>query len=256
MRQNEGGIQMKLIGFVGNVDKTELVMYIAKVVATLGQKTIYIDATSTQKTRYIIPTIGDMGDQNQYVVQHDGVEFAVGFTNMLELKKYFLSKGEDFTEFEYVIVNTDLNEMCEEYDLKSANNLFFVTSFDKYHVIKGVELLKYMCAMKRKADPDAQLSLTKLLYYSPINTADSRFIDSIADNLPLLWLHNPINFPYDQGDLSVNIQNHFRNNIDIKYLSKDYKEALADTVSLITGDDKSVLKKVLKNIESSARFSR
>ena len=115
---------MKCIGFVGSADKTELVMYIAKVLSSLDKKTIYIDATTKQKTRYIIPTIGDMEEQNQYVVQHDGVEFAIGFTNMLELKKYFLSKGEDFTEFEYVLVDTDVPEMCEEYDLKSANPNF------------------------------------------------------------------------------------------------------------------------------------
>lgn len=247
---------MKLVGFVGNVDKTELVMYIAKMISTLGKKTIYIDATSDQKTRYIIPTINGVDEQNQYVVQHDGVEFAIGFTNMLELKKYFLSKGEDFTEFEYVIVVTDNNEMCEEYDLKSANNLFFVSSYDKFHIIKGIELLKYMCAMKRKADPDAQLILTKLLYYSDINTADSKFIDGLAENLPLLWAHDAVNFPYDSGDLSVNIQNQYGNKIDVRNLTKLYKEAIVDTVAIVTGDEKSVLKKVLKNIEKTAAFSR
>lgn len=247
---------MKCIGFVGSADKTELVMYVAKVLSSLDKKTIYIDATTKQKTRYIIPTIGDMEEQNQYVVQHDGVEFAIGFTNMLELKKYFLSKGEDFTEFEYVLVDTDVPEMCEEYDLKSANNLFFVSSYDKYHIVKGIELLKYMCAMKRKVDTDAQLVLTKLLYYSDINTADSRYIDRLTDNLPLLWAHDTINFPYDQGDLSVNIQNHYENKIDIRNLSAAYKSAIVDTVSMITGDEKSLLKKVLKNIEKVAKFSR
>lgn len=247
---------MKCIGFVGNIDKTELAMYIAKVLASLGKKTIYIDATTRQKTRYIIPTIGDMEEQNQYVVQHDGVEFAVGFTNMLELKKYFLSKGEDFTEFEYVLVDTDMTEMCDEYDLKSANNLFFVSSYDKYHIVKGIELLKYMCAMKRKVDPEAQLILTKLLYYSDINTADSKYIDGLAENLPLLWAHDTINFPYDQGDLSVNIQNQYGTKIDMRNLTVPYKNAIINVVAMITGDEKGILKKVIKNIERTARFSR
>ena len=247
---------MKCIGFVGSVDKTELVMYVAKMLATMGKRTIYIDATSHQKARYIIPTIGGMEDENQYVVQHDGVEFAIGFTNMLELKKYFLSKGEDFTEFEYVIVDTDTNEMCEEYDLKSANNLFFVSSYDKYHIRKGVALLQYMCAMKRKADPDAQLPLTKLLYYSDINTADSLFIDNLTENLPLLWVHNTVNYPYDQGDLSINIQNQYSNKIDVRYLSNTYKDAIITTVGIITGDEKNMLKKVMKNVANTAKFSR
>ncbi len=247
---------MKCIGFVGNMDKTELIMYIAKMLDSLGKKTVYIDATTTQKTRYIIPTIGDLSEQNQYVVQHDGVEFAVGFTNMLELKKYFLSKGEDFTEFEYVLVDTDTDDMCEEYDLKSANELFFVSSYDKYHITKGVELLKYMCAMKRKADPEAQLVLTKLLYYSDVNTADSKYIDILSENLPLLWKHDPISFPYDQGDLSVNIQNQYNSKIDVRQLTPAYKDAIVTATSIITGSEKSDLKKVLKNIEKIAKFSR
>lgn len=247
---------MKCIGFVGNIDKTELVMYIAKVLAALGKKTIYIDATTIQKARYIIPTIGGMEEQNQYVVQHDGVEFAIGFTNMLELKKYFLSKGEDFTEFEYILVDTDIQEMCEEYDLKNANNLFFVSSFDKYHIIKGIELLKYMCAMKRKTDTEAQLVLTKLLYYSDVNTADSKYVENLADNLPLLWAHGTINFPYDQGDLSVNIQNQYGTKIDFRNLSKMYKDAIIDTVAIINNEDKARLKKVIKSIEREAKFSR
>ena len=247
---------MKCIGFVGNMDKTELIMYIAKMLDSLGKKTVYIDATTTQKTRYIIPTIGDLSEQNQYVVQHDGVEFAVGFTNMLELKKYFLSKGEDFTEFEYVLVDTDTDDMCEEYDLKSANELFFVSSYDKYHITKGVELLKYMCAMKRKADPEAQLVLTKLLYYSDVNTADRKYIDILSENLPLLWKHDPISFPYDQGDLSVNIQNQYNSKIDVRQLTPAYKDAIVTATSIITGSEKSDLKKVLKNIEKIAKFSR
>jgi len=223
----------------------------------MGKKTIYIDATLNQKARYIIPTIGDMESQNQYVVQHDGVEFAIGFTNMLELKKYFLSKGEDFTEFEYVIVNTDINEMCEEYDLKNANSLFFISSYDKFHITKGTELLQFMCAMKRKADVDAQLALTMLLLYSDVNTADTSYINNRTDNLPIIWAHHTITFPYDQeNDLSVNIQNQYSNKIDMKNLSSTYKEALSETVAVITGDDKKVMKKVIKNISSSSKFGR
>ena len=71
-----------------------------------------------------------------------------------------------------------------------------------------------------------------------------------------MWAHDTINFPYDQGDLSVNIQNHYENKIDIRNLSAAYKSAIVDTVSMITGDEKPLLKKVLKNIEKVAKFSR
>lgn len=246
---------MKSVGFVGKMDKTELIQYVAKMLSATGKKTIFIDATSTQKARYTISTINGMNAQAQYIVEHDGIDVAVGFNNILELKKYLISKGEDFTEYEYVLIDTDSDEMCEEYDMKNANNLFFVSSFDKMHLIKGVELLKYICATKRREDTEAEVDLTKVVYYSEnVNTADTKYIDNLSESLPLRWSSSVI-LPYDAGDLSVNIQNQYSTKIDFRYLSKDMKLGIIQIVSLITGEEKNKLLKVEKNIEKTAKFT-
>ncbi len=246
---------MKSVGFVGKMDKTELIQYVAKMLSSMGKKTIFIDATTTQKTRYTIPTINGMNLQTQYIVEHDGIDIAIGFNNILELKKYLISKGEDFTEYEYVLIDTDSDEMCEEYDIKNANNLFFVSSFDKMHIVKGVELLKYICATKRREDTDAEVDLTKVLYYSEnVNTADTKYIENLSENLPLRWV-NSIVLPYDAGDLSINIQNQYSTKINFRYLSRDMKDGIVQMVSLITGEEKNKLVKVEKNIEKIARFT-
>ena len=173
---------------------------------------------------------------------------------MLELKKYLLSKGEDFNEYDYVLVDTDIEEMIDEYDLKSANNIFFVSSYDKFDAIKGIELLRFACASMRRANPEGTLNVEKLLYYSEINSADSKYIDKLADNLPIKW-KDVINYPYDQGDLSVNIRNQYASKIDLRFLSRQYKDALVNTAKSILGNDEvSTLKKVIKNIEKNAKF--
>ena len=246
---------MKSIGFIGKTDKTELVGYIAKIVAATGKKVIMIDATSIQKTRYTIPTIDDMGPDSQYVVQYDNIDIAVGFSNILELKKYLLSKGEDFNEYDYVIIDTDQEEMIDEYDFKSANALFFVSSYDKLHIRKGIELLRFLCATKRRIEPDGIVTMNKVVYFSDIDTADARYFEQLSENLPLEWTAKQLNFPYDQGDLSVNIRNQYSNKFDIRMLSKTYKDALANAVEVITGDSGSEIKKVMKNVEKNARFS-
>lgn len=245
---------MKSIGFIGKVDKTELIGYIAKVISATGKKVIMVDATSIQKTRYTIPTIDEMDPQSQYVVQHDGVEIAVGFSNMLELKKYLLSKGEDFNEYDYVMIDTDLVEMIEEYDLRNANELFFVTSYDKLYIHKGVELLKFICALKRRTEPEGTVDVNKLMFFSDIDSADTKYVENVTANLPVTWGENPYFFPYDQGDLSVNIRNQYSNKLDVRLLSKTYKEALAQTVSKITEEPIANVKKVIKNVEKSAKF--
>lgn len=247
---------MKSVGFVGKTDKTELVQYIAKMLSSLGKKTIVVDATTIQKARYTVPVINGMNLQNQYIIEHDGIDIAIGFSNILELKKYLIAKGEDFTDYEYVLIDTDADEMCEEYDIKNANNIFFTTSFDKMHIVKGINLLKFICATKRKEDTEAKVSLTKILYYSDnINTVDARYIDNLSENLPLVWVGGPIILPYDAGDISVNIQNQYSSKIDFRYLSKDMKAGIVKIVSSISGEEEAKLKKVVKNIEKTARFT-
>ena len=56
---------MKCIGFIGKADKTELVGYVSKIIASTGKKVIMLDATVNQKTRYTIPTIEGMDTQSQ-----------------------------------------------------------------------------------------------------------------------------------------------------------------------------------------------
>ena len=246
---------MKCIGFIGKTNKSEMIQYVAKIISSLGNKVMVVDATMAQRTRYTVPTIMDSENQSQYVVQYDSIEIAVGFNNMLELKKYLLSKGEDFNEYDYVLVDTDIEEMIDEYDLKSANNIFFVSSFDKYDVRKGIELLRFICAAKRRADPEANLFVEKILFYSEINSADSKCIDRQSENLPIEWNFATISYPYDQNDISVNIQNQYATKLDLRFLSKQYKQALTTTVRAITGEQDASLKKVIKNIERNAKFS-
>ena len=48
---------MKKVGFIGIYDKIDLIIYIAKVITTLGKKVLVVDSTINQKARYIVPTI-------------------------------------------------------------------------------------------------------------------------------------------------------------------------------------------------------
>ena len=48
---------MKKIGFVGAYDKTNLIMYIAKILQNMNNRILVIDGTILQKMRYVVPTI-------------------------------------------------------------------------------------------------------------------------------------------------------------------------------------------------------
>ena len=48
---------MEKFGFVGAYDKTDFIIYIAKILTVLGKRVIVIDSTLNQKAKYIVPVI-------------------------------------------------------------------------------------------------------------------------------------------------------------------------------------------------------
>ena len=247
---------MKSIGFISQMDDNGIVLCISRLVAQFGKKTILVDATSTQRTRFTVPAMFGASRQEQTVIQYDSVDVAIGFNNILELKKYLLTKGEDFNDYEYVIINTDKEEMCEEYDIKNANKLFFVSTYDKYEVSRGVDLLKYVCATKRSDDTQAVLNVNKIMVYTEIKSQAFSFIDSLTADLPINWEQPDINLSYEDGDWSVFIQNQYSNKIEFKYLSKHTKEGIVEAAVRILEEPKDRVAKALKSVEKSAAFSK
>ena len=244
---------MESIGIIGQTDSNGMILCVSRLINQFGKKIIFVDASSQQRTRYTVPQLRSRQEQN--LVQYDGIEVAIGFNNLLELKKYMITKGEDFNDYDYILISTDREEMCEEYDLKNANHLFFSSTLDKFELNRGIDLLKYVCATKRRESSDAMLKLTKILTYTELKSdSDVHIIEDLAKDLPIEWQPEVL-LNYDDGDLSVYIQNQYSNKVEFKKLSKNTKEGLAEIVRQILGEDKNRIHTAIKTIERNARFS-
>ena len=243
---------MKSIGFISQMDNNGIVLCVARLIAGFDKRTIVVDATSSQRTRYTIPTMFGTSRQEQTVIQYDAIDVAIGFNNLLELKKFLMTKGEDFNDYEYVIINTDREEMCEEFDIKNAHKIFFTSTYDKYELNRGIELLKYVCATKRREDTQAQINMSKVLVYTEIKSQGSTYIDDLTRELPINWEQPDINLSYEEGDWSAFIQNQYSNKIEFKYLSKHTKEGIVDIASRILEEPRDRVMRSAKVVERSA----
>ena len=124
------------------------------------------------------------------------------------------------------------------------------------HINGGINLLKYVCATKRREDPDAKVDIQKILFFhTGINKVDINYINFLTENLPINWGGNEIDLPYTGEDLSVNIQNQYSSKINMKPLTREMKAGIVEVVGNITGEDRNKLKKVLANIEKSSKFA-
>ena len=48
---------MKKVAFIGGYDKSDLIIYIAKILTVSGKRGLFIDTTLMQKARNIVPTM-------------------------------------------------------------------------------------------------------------------------------------------------------------------------------------------------------
>ena len=143
---------MKKIGFIGAYDKTDLILYVAKILTVLGKKVLVIDSTINQKARYIVPVINPT---LKYVTEFEEIDIAVGFENIQDIKNYLGISENQNMEYDIALIDTDNIEGFNLFELEEAEKNYFVTSFDNYSLKKGLEVLSGL------KNP---ISLTKVIF--------------------------------------------------------------------------------------------
>lgn len=206
---------MKRIGFIGAYDKTDLIIYVAKALTTLGKKVLVVDNTTMQKARYVVPTINP---SKAYITEFEGIDVSVGFENYDEIKKYLGIQANKDLEYDIAIIDVDSIEVFEKFDIKTCEKNYFVTSFDLYSLKKGLEILN------KVLEP---IKLTKVLFSKDILKEDDEYLNLLSLGRKVIWNENyRVYFPLDNGDESVIIENQRVAKIGIRKLSSQYKESL------------------------------
>ena len=116
---------MRKIGFIGCYDKTDLIIYIARILVGAGKKVLVIDSTINQKAKYVVPVIKPT---TSYVTDFEGIDVAVGFENYNEIKGYLGMPLHAELDYEIALVDVDNYEGIENFKLLEAEKNYFVTS--------------------------------------------------------------------------------------------------------------------------------
>ena len=229
---------MKKIGFIGAYDKTDLVIYIAKILTVLGQKVLIIDATTTQKSRYVVPVINPT---TMYVTEYEDIDIAVGFSNTEDIKRYLGYSEEQDLDYDIVLIDTDSIEGFNIFKLEESFKNYFVTSFDAYSLKKGLEILSELKTV---------VSLTKVLFAEEMLKEDDDYLNFLSLGYKIIWNEYRIYFPIENGDLSVIYENQRVAKIKFKKLSIQYKDGLAYMSEEILGDvSEMTIRRAIKLIE-------
>ncbi|MCI8392895.1 MAG: hypothetical protein HFJ24_02895 [Clostridia bacterium] len=227
---------MKTVGFIGGYDKLNLVLYIARILALSNKKVLVIDATTLQKTKYVIPTISPT---QSYVTEFEGFDVAVGFRSMDMIKDYL---GVDKLDYDIALLDVDNQVAASNYDIERNYKNCFVTAFDVYSLKKGVEILNIF---------QKPVRMVKVLISKNLLKEENEYLDYLTLGAKIAWDKEIISFPIELGNYSVEVINQVISRIKIKKLSDHYKNSLMYLISYIFDEDitSGEIKRIIKNME-------
>lgn len=225
---------MKKIGFIGAYDKTNMLMYLSKIFVESGLKVLVIDTTILQKSRYTIPAISP---SRCYITSHEGIDVAIGFETIDEIKHY---AGVQELEYDFILMDIDQNEKIKDLEIQNNDVNYFVTGFDDYSLKRGLEIV---------GKDEAKIKMSKILFSKHMEKTEEEYLNFLSFYYAIEWNKGKIYFPFDDGDESVIIENQRAARISFRELSLQYKDGLMQLVEEIAPEVKlGSVKKMFKNI--------
>ncbi len=225
---------MKRIGFIGAFDKTDLIIYVSKLLAEMGKKVLVIDRTEQDRARYVVPCITP---SQSYVTEYEGVDFSIGLNTEDDVKKYLAVQE---LSYDYIITDIDSKNAFQQTDAMKNDKNFFVTAFDNYSLKKGLDIIG---KLQDKA------IMTKILFSREMLQEEDDYLNFLSFYYAIQWEEEKIYFPYDMGDSTAIIEGQRTAKIKFKLLSEAYKDGLEEVVCKIEPElNRNEVKRILRNV--------
>ena len=229
---------MKKIGFIGVFDKTDLIIYISRVLVEMGNKVLVIDSTVNQKAKYIVPTINPT---TSYVTEYEGIDVSVGFKNYDSIKSYLGMPNSAALAYDYIFIDMDDPTLLDSFEINTADKNYFVTSPDLFSLKKGLEILSGI---------RQPMELTKIFFSNKMSEAENEYLNFLSLGYKINWNPEKIYFPMLTSDQDIIMENQRLSKIKFKGLSSEYKQSLIYLIQKIDDNkNTSEIKRIFKKLE-------
>ena len=222
----------KVIGLVGYVNKTELIINLAKVLTIAGKSVLVIDGTVEERLRYTIPAFND--SEKEYLVNFDGVDYALGFKSIAGIKEYICTKTSDADTYDYILIDIDNVNSYNDYRKGEAfAKTFFFIEYLNISFGKNIDLLK---AITSYEESDVKPILTQVLYKQYVTRTSAKYFENKIVEYPVEWNERFYELPFLDQDKIADIEMQQSGYIDLNRHTKQFVNMITDMASDIIGD--------------------
>lgn len=230
---------MKKYVFIGAYDKTDMLIYVAKILTLLGKKVILIDTTVLKKSRYVVPT---MVNEKQYITTYEDIDVAIGFENFDAIRKYQRMVYGKEEEYDIALIDIDRAIAYQKFGIEETDNHIFVTSFDVYNLKRGIQLLAYI---------PKSVKIFPVYYSKNMLQEENEYLQYLAKDYKInLDTKNILFFPFETSDLNAIYINQRSGRIQMKGFSKEYVDSILFLVEIISEESSGKVRKAYKMLEN------
>lgn len=229
---------MEKIGFIGSFDKTDLILYVSRVLVEMDKSVLIIDSTINQKAKYVVPAINPTVS---YVTEFEGIDVAVGFKDYNGIKQYLGMPESAVLDYDYIFLDMDDPALLESFDIYTATKNYFVTSPDLFALKKGLEILSGI---------KLPVELTKIYFSNHMSKEEDDYLNFLSLGYKIKWQQEKIYFTMQSSDQDIIMENQRLAKIKFKGLSPQYKDALVYVVQeILSNESEATIKKAFKQLE-------
>ncbi|MFB4321656.1 hypothetical protein RB298_04865 [Priestia sp. BR_2] len=207
---------MKQILFIGDLDKTDLLFYAAKI-ASLEKDVLIADFTQSKRYEHAYPKV----ENGEIIQQHDRFDVAEGLENYSDLEAILMKHSYDI-----VLIDVDRETSLKNWPASDLH--YLVTSYENPVIQKNLKLIESFFHEKSASD---LFSITKIIH-EVHGTLNEDYINDLLDKYPIHWDESLTYYP-DERDLTRKISNQYTSTVKVKGLSGPYKEVLKSITAKI-----------------------
>lgn len=227
---------MRKYVFFGGYDKTDLILFLARMAVLSGKRVLFVDGTASERARYVVPAISP---SQKYITTFEEIDVAVGFFDFQDILEY---TGEETINYDMVILDIDSLAAYQDFGIDPQDEHCFVTGFDLYSINRGIEVLHGFTS---------PTMVTKVYFSKDMTPEEDEYIMYLSQGLNVTWNEEVVYFPFERGDQNtLNINQRF-GKIKIRGLSKNYLEALEFLAEQNLGLTNSEVRKAMKIMEKA-----
>lgn len=216
---------MNRIVVIGACDKSDLLIYISKILTACGYRVLLIDATSNQMYQYAVSHISNMK-----LSEHDGFDIASG-----------VMEEDQYEIYDYVII--DIDDPAQMLNYKEFQSCILVTNYEKRTIVQNQLLIDQFV----RTQNNETIEMHKVIYHVDCHM-DEVYIDSTLEAFPITWLDQAIIIHHDEYDYAVKLSNQYKSRVNLKGLSRSYKRMLIELLVRVSNLQAKPLRKALKYV--------